>query len=142
MNINNSIEIIIPGQPLAKQRSRKGGYGNWYNPQEKEMNIARRIIKEQLPESFTMIEKNVPVIVGINFFFAPPKTTTKSLLQEIENNDMIPYLKRFDLDNLEKFILDCMSKIVFYDDAQVFSETLAKYYAMPGTEKTIITVEW
>lgn len=138
--MNNSLIIIIPGTPIAKMRSRKGMYGNWYNPQSDIMGRIQRIIKDQLPESFMMIPKGTPVIINTTWFFLPAKNQqTKKFLKQIQNEDY-PYLLKKDRDNLDKFVLDSMNKIVFYDDCQVYGGSIYKYYTHdnPRTEVEIL----
>ena len=114
---------------------------HWYNPQSDFMQILKTNIKQQLPEHWKLIDKTIPVIVNITFFFKPSDTEIKKKnFVDLISNDCYPYIKKKDRDNLDKLILDCMSKIVFYDDAQVFGGALWKYYSMnPRTE---IEVEW
>lgn len=137
--MSSMINLIISGQPQAKQRSRKGGAGNWYNPQEDGMNTVKRLIKDQLTEDFITIPKNIPVAVNVYWFIMPSKTmATKKFIDLIKNDD-IPHLIKPDIDNLKKYILDCMSKIVFQDDCQVWTELNNKYWSNnPRTEIEII----
>ena len=139
--MNNILKITIEGQPSPKQRSRMGINKRWYNPQSDFMNILKRNIKQQLPEKWIIIKKNVPVICNITFFFKPSDTEFKKKnFVDLIADECYPYIKKKDRDNLDKLILDCMSKIVFYDDAQVYGGELWKYYSMnPRTE---IEVEW
>jgi|WetSurMetagenome_2_1015567.scaffolds.fasta_scaffold00534_15 Holliday junction resolvase RusA-like endonuclease len=139
--MNNILYITIPGKPIAKQRSRKGAYGNWYNPQEKEMNIVKNNIKNQLPDNFKIIKKGTPVILNITWFFEPIKNEkTKKLLDLIKNEDY-PYCKKIDRDNADKWVMDCFSKIIFDDDNQVYGGTLFKFYT-PHNARTYIEVCW
>lgn len=47
----------------------------------------------------------------------------------------VPHCKKPDIDNYLKYILDCMSGIVFKDDAQVWSISAKKVYGVePCTE--------
>jgi Holliday junction resolvase RusA-like endonuclease len=140
MNYNNTIKITIKGNPKGKPSSRKGKYGNWYNPASGLMNINKKIIKDSLPKthgSFKFpIPKNIPVILSMNFFIAPnKKEQTKKFIEKIKNDDY-PYFKKPDLDNLIKLIKDCMSKIVYNDDNQVYRyNKVARYYSLnPRTE--------
>jgi len=136
--MNNIIHITFNAQPTAKQRSRKGG-NHWYNPQAEEMNIIKRSVKDQLPEGFTIIKSNIPVTVNINWFIQPSKSMgTKKFIDLIKNDD-IPHTIKPDRDNLDKFALDCMSKIIFNDDCQIYDGRLSKYWSTdPRTEIEII----
>lgn len=133
--MNNIIDITIQGKPTAKQRSRKGG-NHWYNPQRDIMDRTAYIISQQLPEGFSVLPATVPVQVDMLFFFSPAKSQK---IIGIENEN-VPYLKKSDKDNLEKYVLDCMEGIIFKNDSQVFAGTTAKYYSkQPRTE---ISISW
>ena len=138
--MNNCLYFTLQGKPVAKKRARKGAYGNWYNPSKKETIIAKRNIGEQLPETFKMIEKNVPIILNIAWFFEPSKSQATKKFIELIKNDDYPYLKKIDRDNLDKFIMDVFSKLICYDDSQIYKGTIEKYYSLnPRTE---IEVKW
>lgn len=132
--MNNIIHITLQGKPIPKKRVRWSSAGP-YNPQADIMNQTKLIISNQLPDKFEMIEKNIPVIVNISFFFTPAKSQkTKKFLALIKDDDY-PYLKKIDRDNLDKFVLDICNKLIWYDDAQVYKGTLEKYYSLdPRTE--------
>lgn len=137
--MNNHLSIIVSGKPKGKQRARKGG-GHWYNPQKSDMAIIKRIIEQQLPEDFIRIPKGVPVIVNWTIFFEPAKSQKTKKFLDLIKDDMYPYIKKPDRDNADKLILDCMSKIVFYDDNQAYGGEIYKYYSTnPRTE---IEVKW
>jgi Holliday junction resolvase RusA-like endonuclease len=103
------------------------------------MDRIKKEIKQQLPKGFKYIEKEIPVTVNCIFFCQPAKyERTKKFLEKIQHED-IPYLKKPDRDNADKFALDIMSKIVFYDDNQVYDGRLTKYYSInPRTEIEVI----
>ncbi len=138
--MNNIINITIPGQPIAKQRSRKGAHGNWYNPQEDIMYEVKKEIKKQLPDGWEIIKSGVPVKCNLIFFFELPKSILNSKKKiELFKNDDKPCLNKKDVDNLIKFIWDCMNKIVWHDDNQVYSTLTEKYYSInPRTEIEVI----
>ena len=105
---NNSFTIILKGPPSAKQRSRKGRQGRWYNPQSDIMNIARNIIKNNLPSNCKFpIPAEIPIECKIFAFFSPPKADKKTDYSK----DNIPCLNKKDTDNIGKFYADTMNKI-------------------------------
>jgi Holliday junction resolvase RusA-like endonuclease len=128
----NTLTITLQGTPLAKQRARKGMHGTWYNPQSKEMNITKNKIKESLPIEWIIIPKGIPVQCSIVSYFSFPKTTKKKELE--------PCLNKKDTDNIAKYLLDSMNKIIFHDDNQVYSLTIEKYYS--HLERTEVTLTW
>lgn len=136
----NILYITLQGQPIAEARARRGTHGQFYNSQQKQMDLAKKKIKEQLPEDFTVIPKGIPVTMNCTWFFEPSETEKKrkGFIERIAN-DNFPYLKRPDVDNLKKFPMDRMNKIVFADDCQIYNESNQKFYSMnPRTEIEII----
>lgn len=123
-----TVNLEIPGKPKAKQRSRKGAFGNWYNPQSKDMQETERIIKKQFP--FDPIPAGIPVQVLVTAWFNRPKGKKEYIC-----------LNKMDIDNIAKYILDSMNKIVYYDDNQVYNLHIKKLYseAEPRTE---VEIEW
>jgi Holliday junction resolvase RusA-like endonuclease len=136
--MNNNISLTITGDPIAKQRSRRGAHGNWYNPQEELMQKTMRDIKNQLPKGFNVIEKGNPVRCELICFFSFPKKVSAKI--KTKEKDDIICLNKKDIDNILKYFFDCMNKIVWYDDNQVYSTNVEKYYSMnPRTE---INISW
>jgi len=124
-----SIKIIIPGTPIPKARPRftvmKGQRGKFfpkvYSSQGKEAERVKKCMLDQLTEILEMGGKRYSikmnrilmgraVSIRLSFFF-----TSKTASYW---NDTYHTLKP-DLDNLEKFYLDCANGILFYDDKQV-----------------------
>jgi hypothetical protein len=125
----NSIKIIIPGTPIPKARPRftvmKGQKGKFfpkvYSSQGKEVEQVKKCMLDQLADILEVGDKRYSikmnrilmgraVSVRLSFFF-----TSKTASYW---NDTYHTLKP-DLDNLEKFYLDCANGILFYDDKQV-----------------------
>ena len=104
------------------------------------MEIVKRIIKQQLPEGFNIIPKHIPVIGNVFWFIEPSKTMASKKFVDLIQNDDIPHTIKPDRDNLDKYGLDCMSKIVFADDCQVYGGEIYKFWSMnPRTE---IEIKW
>jgi Holliday junction resolvase RusA-like endonuclease len=142
MKNNSLITLILPGKPQGKQSPRKDISGKIYNPQFELMEITKRIIKYNIPKSKNFpLSKNVPITLSVNFFFPPTKKEKTKKFVELIKNDNYPYIKKPDLDNLLKLIKDCMSKIIYNDDNQVFHyREMFKYYSLnPRTE---IEISW
>ena len=135
----NNLTIVIPGNPMAKQRARHSRNGAVYSPQKLDIVRMKREIRMRLPEGFEMFEQGYPVIVNAVFFFEPSKSkTTKKFLKQIESED-VPHTQKPDRDNCDKFLLDSMNKIVIHDDCQVYDGRLSKFWSKnPRTEIEII----
>lgn len=66
-----------------------------------------------------------PLSVEIMYYIKRPK----SLLRKKDPFDIIPHIKKPDLDNLDKAVLDSLTDInVWLDDSRVFSLKSCKYY--------------
>jgi Holliday junction resolvase RusA-like endonuclease len=129
--------LIVPGKPIPKQRSRKGAHGTWYNPQTEIMEITKRILKEQLPDNLEFpISSKIPIKCKVYAFFLPPKKNKKNRYE----HDNIPCLNKKDVDNLAKFYMDVMNKLVYNDDNQIYSLLSEKYYSL--NTRTEIQLEW
>ena len=66
----------------------------------------------------------------IKWFFSYRKSEKKSIVRE---EKIIPHTVRPDLDNLEKSLIDTLTKLGFWrDDAQVSDKHTTKYWAPKG----------
>lgn len=121
------IPIQIFGEVFSQQRPRFARVGNHvktYDPQKKEKDQYRWQIKSQ----FRNDPLGVPVCVIIKFFLPIPKATSRVKKREMIA-DVFHHQKKPDIDNLAKFVLDCMNGIVFKDDSQIYRLYLEKMYA-------------
>ena len=133
----NFLFFSIPTNPEGKKRSRRGKFGNWYNPSSDSQNEFKRLVQKRLPENFKPIKKGLPVHLDVCWFLMPSKTEQK---KKDFSKDDIPCTKKPDRDNLDKFVMDSLNKLIFYDDAQVCSGFLSKIYSLnPRVE---FTVRW
>jgi Holliday junction resolvase RusA-like endonuclease len=139
MKIKAIYSMTIKGVPIAKKRPRFAN-GIVYCSQEKEKNKTMRNIKTLWQKE--MIPAGVPVRVNMTFFFTPAKSEmTNRMRDALEAGEIIPHLKKKDKDNLEKFYLDCMNKIVFYDDGQVYAGETTKLYGLEDKVEIEIIIE-
>ena len=119
------VQIIVTGKPIAKKRPRffrRGSSVGTYNPQETEEGRWLLSARTQLPEK--QIEG--PVNLMCNFYFEIPKSTPK------KNRAEAVHTKKPDLDNLVKFIKDCLNGEAWKDDSQVVSLFAQKIYERDG----------
>ncbi len=134
------IEISIPGNPISKKRPRfvkRGNFARTYNEQQTEEGkfIANVLQQIEGHEPYTG-----PVQMECVFCFKRPKyhyRTGKNAKQLKRTAPEFP-IKKPDIDNCEKFVLDCFNDIVFQDDAQVVKMSSSKVYG--DAPKTIITI--
>lgn len=74
-----------------------------------------------------MFEKNIPVHIAIHVFFEPVKSTSKKNKVKMLSGDIKP-LKKPDIDNIAKVILDALNGAAYYDDTQVIKLEVLKSY--------------
>lgn len=77
-----------------------------------------------------------PIEVECRFYFAPPKSYTKTKLKQISSKQML-YTKKPDVDNLFKGVTDSLNGVVYKDDSQIVKATMFKEYS----DKDSIVVE-
>lgn len=107
-------------KPIPQQRPRFTTVSKFtlsYDPQKKQKIAVRDLIRSQLPMGFDLIHS--AVVVQIVFTFGYPKSWTKKQLAQVQA--MPWHTSKPDLDNLEKFYLDCLTGCVFADDCIVCS---------------------
>jgi Holliday junction resolvase RusA-like endonuclease len=137
------MKITIPGQPISQARNRYRKVGNsiWnYDPLAKKKSFVRAIIQEEIrnQEFTTSFDSDQSFIVTLTFYMAPPKYCSSSDLNAklwgLVNNTNKP-----DLDNLEKFYLDCCNSLLFPDDKHIICLCSSKHYShQPRTEINIM----
>jgi Holliday junction resolvase RusA-like endonuclease len=137
-----SLLIIIPGKPIAKARPRffrRGNYVGTYNIQETEEGRWILEAKAQLPPGWTPLEGAIEM--QCVFGMPIPKSMPKKLWEKCDVNNGPPHIKKPDLDNLIKFVKDCLRGIAYRDDAQITFLSAGKtYVTAPGT--MIAIREW
>lgn len=130
--------LTIPGKPIAKKRprfARKGSFVITYNPQEpEEGRFLFEVQKQWKREALTN-----PIRLSLFFEMPIPKSTSVSKRKLMERG-WIPHTKRPDLDNLIKFVKDCLNGTVYRDDSQIISLMAEKKYSYDP--KTLIYVAW
>lgn len=130
------ISITIPGKPIAKKRprfARRGKFVTTYNPQESEegkwITIAMGQISGQLTDG--------PILLKCWFEMPIPKSTSKTKAAGMVSGD-IQHTKKPDLDNLCKWVKDCLNGVAWNDDSQVVKMVAAKGYSQ--APRTIVEI--
>lgn len=133
--MQNRINFTIQGGPVAKGRprfARRGNFVTTYTPTntaQAENEIQEEALKH-ICEPIT-----APVELLIVFYMPIPRSTSKKRAESLKN---APHVKRPDVDNLAKLVLDALNGIAWKDDSQVFKMTVEKRYSdNPRTEVTI-----
>ena len=85
---------------------------------------------------FKILEGRIKV--NIIAYFSIPKTTKKSEINEMLDNNISP-TKKPDIDNIVKVVLDSMNKFAFRDDNQITKLEVEKKYALE--DKVYVKIE-
>ncbi|MEE8382241.1 MAG: RusA family crossover junction endodeoxyribonuclease [Thermodesulfobacteriota bacterium] len=118
-----SNEFIILGNPIAQGRPRFARRGNFvvtYDP-EKSKEWKNEIIRQAVAQKAEVLEGALRV--ELMFRMKRPKSLPKKVKYHI---------KKPDLDNLAKAVLDALSGICYNDDSQIVSMGLFKSYVVDG----------
>lgn len=131
--------IVIPGKPIAKKRPRfyhRGAHFGAYNCQ---MTEEGRWIIEAKQATISFADEGTPIALKCWFYFDFPKSMSA------KKRAGAVYTKKPDLDNLVKFVKDCLNGVAWKDDSQVVSLMSKKLYDFDGigarTEIIIATPE-
>lgn len=124
------IEIVIPGNPVPFKAAEFNTQKRFaYDPRAKEKEAVKWHILEVVKRLCT--DKNLPLKVPIHceiaFFFEIPNSALKTV-RNLASWGLLEYENKPDVDNLLKFYLDCMKKIVYEDDRQIVSISTRKAY--------------
>lgn len=120
--------ITIPITPVPKARPRFTRYGHTYTP-KKTADYEKAIAEywRQATNGF-MYDKEQALIVNLVFGIPIPKSTSKSKTELMANGTIRP-LKKPDVDNLAKAVMDALNDVAWVDDSQVVRVSIYKEYA-------------
>lgn len=128
-----AIRITISANPVAKGRPRvafKNGRTWSYTPhktQAAQEDIVKRLVKYQ----HRCFGRHVPVKASVCFYRIKSKWLPKQ--------EALP-VRKPDLDNFLKLVLDSLNGVLVEDDAQITSMTVKKRWAGNGKRQGCITV--
>jgi Holliday junction resolvase RusA-like endonuclease len=130
------IDIEIDGPPIAWQRPGhkmlRNGEKNVsiiYDKQKKQ----KEGVKWQMMAQFREEKLTVPLLIDITFRMPIPKGASGALRTQMING-IFHHMKKPDVDNLTKFVLDCMNDLIFVDDSQICTLYCRKVFSsQPST---------
>jgi len=134
------IKLIIPGNPIAKKRprfARRGKFVKTYNDQETEESKFLFHVMQQWKGE--LIE-NTSIAIHIKFCMKRPKSDygTGRNTGKLKKSAPVDHIKKPDIDNMIKFVLDVLNGHVYHDDSLINYIASAKCYCEnPRTEITI-----
>lgn len=126
------ITIELYGDPVPQARprfARRGNYVSCYDNQSK----LKEGYKWQIRTQFRDEPWVMPIALDLIFFMPIPKSMSGVKKRQMANG-VIAHIKKPDLDNLQKFVLDCLNGLTFKDDSQICDIRAKKIYSnKPGT---------
>ncbi len=114
------ISFIVQGIPVAKGRPKfvvRGRYASAYTP--KKTREAEDDFRKQCRHAAPEEPLEGPLKISIVFHMKKPKVM----------KGFSHHIKRPDVDNLLKLVLDSMNGVFYKDDSQIVSITAGKYYS-------------
>ncbi len=132
------VKFIVLGTPTAKGRPRMTRQGHTYTPQKTVMyeNLVRLEYQRQCG-SF-QFDRDALLDVRMIAYYPIPKSVSQKKRQMMADHRIRP-MKRPDVDNVCKSILDSLNQIAYHDDAQVVDCQVRKFYG--DTPKVVVTIE-
>ena len=112
----NSISLIVPGQPKSKPRPRVTRRGTYIPRCAKDYEEYVKWLFIQKYPKFQPLTGAVKLV--ITAYFKKPK----------KNKDVYP-IKKPDIDNIQKIIMDALNKIAYKDDKQIVEVATKKMFA-------------
>lgn len=131
-------EFEVPGKVIGKGRPRLNSYtGVVYTPTRTKdyESLVEQYFLLKYPR-FKALEGRIKV--SIIAYFSIPKTTKKTDINEMLENNISP-TKKPDIDNIVKAILDSMNKFAFKDDNQITKLEVEKKYSLE--DKVYVKIE-
>lgn len=124
------IEFTVYGSPQAKGRPRFRNRGNFVQTytDEKTANYEQLVYFAFINSGCPRIEGETALAGEIEFYMDIPKSVSKKKHLDMVENKIRP-LKKIDLDNGIKIILDALNKIAYDDDKQFVEITAKKFYS-------------
>lgn len=121
-----SVDFFVPGEPHGKGRPRMTRAGHAYtDAKTRDYEAAVRV------HALKAMQGRRPFaggcIVYLEATFEPPKSASKKKRDALVG---APVLKRPDIDNVEKSVIDGMNGVVFNDDALVWGTVCVKRWGV------------
>jgi Holliday junction resolvase RusA-like endonuclease len=132
------VKFSVLGEPRGKQRPRMTKEGHTYTPKETVQyeNLIRMEYRRQCHDlkfcRETALDARIAAYYGI------PKSASKKKRQAMLDHKIRP-LKKVDVDNLVKVVLDSLNEIAYHDDVQVVDCQVRKFYS--ENPRVVVTIQ-
>jgi len=124
------INFTVYGDPKPQPRPRfrrMGKFVSTYDPASDDKKNFHQIANHYAPEE----PISTPLRVEVNFFLKRPKGHygTGKNVGKLKVSSPVYHIKKPDVDNLVKFVLDSLNKLYWTDDAIIIILVVGKFYA-------------
>jgi Holliday junction resolvase RusA-like endonuclease len=136
------IQFTVYGEPVAQGRPRAttiAGRARLYDPAKSRnyKEYVRLAASEHAPAA--LLEG--PLLLSVSIYRSIPKSFSKKKTAQAEAGELRPTSKP-DVDNYVKGIKDALNKVIWKDDSQIVSVTVAKFYSQkPRIEVKVQALE-
>lgn len=131
-----TIRLEIPGIPVGKERPRFTKRGHAYTP-DKTRKYEGRVAAAFYDSREKAFQKGTPIVVDVIARMPIPKSTSKKKRLELLARKKM--LKKPDIDNIVKAVLDGLNGLAFPDDSQVWKIYAYKIYAEEPSTTVLIS---
>lgn len=138
-----SYSFFVPGDPVGKQRPRVAR-GHAFTPRKTVLYENAVIHAFLVCKPHTEPENSPtrgPMDMALDMFYRIPESASKKQREKMLSGE-IPCIKRPDVDNVCKSIMDALNGYAYYDDSQVIHQTAEKHWGItPGVQVTLKEIE-
>jgi Holliday junction resolvase RusA-like endonuclease len=140
------LRFTVYGKPLAQKRHRhfsRGKFVRVYDPSKADKTDLQQVLLQFKSENNITKPIEGSLAMKVVFNFERPKShyRTGKYAGLVKESAPIEHTNKPDLDNLAKFVLDSMNKMIFNDDSQISNLLLIKNWCEPNEQEcTIITL--
>lgn len=135
-----TIKFVILGAPIAKARAtpyRMGDSIRMYDGQSKAKKRVSLCLKSQIAANVVYLSSAEFYFVSLWFYYPVPVSSTLTH-RNAKLWGLEPCIQKPDLDNMEKFYLDCANEVLWPDDCMVTSlQSKKRFDKIPRTEMFI-----
>lgn len=120
----------VLGEPRGKERPRSSRKsGTFYTPRKTQE--YEKLIKNSYFTRYGKEQIDGAIWARIECFYTIPKKTSKKQTALMLEGKVRP-IKKPDLDNIAKVVLDSLNGTAYKDDSQVVELSIKKYYSTEG----------
>jgi Holliday junction resolvase RusA-like endonuclease len=141
---NGTLELIVPGEPVGKQRPKVFPIRTRTG-----LTIRRGVTPEKTVSYETLIRElfavrypgfeplEGPLVLTIEAFLGIPKSVSQKKRAAMESGEVLPE-KRPDFDNLAKIAADALQGFAFRNDSQIADALIRKRYSATPRMRIVI----